>query len=73
VFSCGTGILISSLSIETRPVLDRFQDSSKRGSGKNFLAAFLAAFCATFLAAFFAAFLPTFLLTFFPTFFPTFF
>jgi len=64
----------------TRPVLDRFQDSSKTGSWINFFAAFFSAFCAAFFAAFFDAFLPPFLLSFcrlfavfFPTFFPSFF
>jgi len=35
--------------LKTRPVLDRFQDSSKTGSGISFFAAFLAAFLTPFL------------------------
>jgi len=42
---------------QIRPVLDRFQDSSKTGSGINFFPTFFA----TFFVAFFAAFLPIFL------------
>jgi len=37
-----TEIRVKSL-IKTRPVLDRFQDSSKTGSGINFFAAFFLA------------------------------
>jgi hypothetical protein len=60
IFIRAQNVFIESLSFKdvllTRPVLDRFQDSSKTGSGINFFAAFLAAFCGTF----FAVFLPTF-------------
>ncbi len=51
----------NTAAILTRPVLDRFQDSSKTGSGINFFATFLAAFCATFFAAFFVVFFAVFL------------
>jgi len=47
-------ILIGSthfLLEKTSAVLDRFQDSSKTGSGINFFAAFLAAFFAAFFAS----------------------
>ncbi len=37
----------------TRPVLNRFQDSSKTGLGINFFSTFLAAFFAAFFADFF--------------------
>jgi len=49
-------IFQASEVVITRLVLDRFQDSSKTGSGINFFAAFLAAFFAAFFATFFAAF-----------------
>jgi hypothetical protein len=51
---------------KTRPVLDRFQDSSKTSSGINFFPTFLAAFLLPFFATFFANFfLPTFFGRFF--------
>jgi len=37
-------VIILSFKYKTRPFLDRFQDSSKTGSGINFFATFLAAF-----------------------------
>jgi len=49
----------SSLN-KTRLVLDRFQDSSKTGSGINIFAAFLAAFCAAFFATFYVVFIAVF-------------
>jgi len=54
-------LLTHAYSTKTRPVLDRFQDSSKTGSGINFFPTFLAAFFAAFFATFFAAFLLPFL------------
>jgi len=51
--------------ILTRPVLDRFQDSSKTGSGINFFPTFLAAFFAHFFATIFPTFFgPAFLARF---------
>jgi hypothetical protein len=54
---CDRGILQEPFGLETRPVLDRFQDSSKTGSGINFFAAFFVLFIATFLGLLFSAFL----------------
>jgi len=52
-------------TIRTSTVLDRFQDSSKTGSGINFFAAFFATFFAAFFAAFFADIFAAFLAHFF--------
>jgi len=48
-----------TLSI-TRPVLDRFQDSSKTGSGINFIAAFLPSLMPLFCCLFADFFRPAF-------------
>jgi len=45
-------VLLNLRQSKNRPVLDRFQDSSKTGSGINFCAAFLAAFLPPFLLPF---------------------
>jgi hypothetical protein len=64
----------------TKPVLDRFQDSTKTGSGINFFVAFLSAFLlpfcclfAAFFAYFFAAFFATLFAAFFANFYANFF